>query len=171
MRYERTIIFAVIGIISILGTAVASSAIAEPVIGIPILIPTIPTAKSTVKFSVDVSGDDITFVRLNVQECNAKTGICHQTQNLTMSKISDITYVQDVTLTYTDTTYITYWVAVQYGSLWKDGAKTKLNLSTQQPDGNQTDGSGNHKKTPGFELPIVVVAVAVSLILIGRKRY
>jgi hypothetical protein len=170
MRNGRKMIFVMIGIISIMGTSLASAAISEPNIGIPVLIPTNPTAKSAVRFSVDVNGADITFVKVNVVECNGKTGVCQQPQNITMGKISDITYAADVTLTRTDTTYITYWIAVQYGSLWKDSVKTKLNLSVPQPDHNQTNGSGN-KKSPGFELPVVVIAVAVSLILIGRKRY
>jgi hypothetical protein len=171
MKHEGTLILVMIGILSIVGTSFASAATAEPTIGIPVLIPNNPTAKSKIQFSVDVSGDDITFVKLNVEECNAKTGICHQAQNLTMSKISDITYTQDVTLTYSDTTYITYWIAVQYGSLWKDSTKTKLNLTVPQPDHNQTNGSGDNKKSPGFEIPIIVIAIAVSLILLGRKRY
>lgn len=156
-----------------MGTSFASAATAGPVIGIPILIPNNPTAQSKIQFSVDVSGDDITFVRVNVVECNAKTGICHQAQNLTMSKVSDITYTKNVTLTYSDTTYITYWIAVQYGSLWKDSTHTKLNLTVPQPDNNQTDGSGDNKKSPGFEIPVVVIAIAiaVSVILLGRKRF
>lgn len=170
MKHEQTLILVIIGILSIVGTSFASAATAQPTIGIPVLIPSNPVAQSKVQFSVDVSGDDITFVKLNIEECNGKTGICHQAKNLTMSKISDITYTQDVTLAYSDSTYITYWIAVQYGSLWKDSAKTKLNLTVPQPDHNQTDGSGN-KKSPGFEIPIIVIAVAVSLILLGRKRY
>jgi hypothetical protein len=171
MKHERTLILVIIGILSIVGTSYASAATAEPVIGIPVLIPNNPTAQSKIQFSVDVSGDDITFVRVNVEECNGKTGVCHQVQNLTMSKVSDITYTQDVTLVYSDSTYITYWIAVQYGSLWKDSAHTRLNLTVPQPDNNQTNGSGNNKKSPGFEIPIVVIAVSISLILIGRKRY
>lgn len=161
-----------VGIISILGTSLASVATAEPVIGIPVLIPNNPTALSKVNISVDVTGDDITFVKVNVEECNGKTGICYPFQNITMNKITDIIYAQDVTLKHSDATYITYWIAVQYGSLWKDSTKTKLNLSLQQPsDHNQTNGSGPNKKSPSFELPVVVVAVAVCLLLIGRKRY
>jgi hypothetical protein len=171
MRNGRKMIFVMVGMISIMGTSFASAATAEPVFGIPVLIPNNPTKLSRINFSVDVSGDDITFVRINVEECNGKTGVCYPFQNISMNKISDITYAQDVTLKHSDATYISYWVVVQFGSLWKDSAKTKLNLSIQQPDGNQTNGSGDHKKSPGFELPVVVIAVAVSLILIGRKRY
>jgi hypothetical protein len=170
MKQIRTLILVIVGALSIIGTSLASAGTADPTIGIPILIPSNPTAQSKITFSVDVSGDDITSVKLNVEECNAKTGICHQAQNLTMNKVGDITYTQDVTLTYSDTTYITYWIAVQYGSLWKDSGKTKLNLSTQQPDHNNTNGSGDNKKQPGFEVPLVVIAVVASLILIGRKR-
>jgi len=159
-------------VLGALGTSMASAAAAEPVIGIPVLIPNTPTALSTIRFSVDVTGDDITFVKINVEECDGKTGICYPEQNITMNKISNITYAQNVTLTHSDATYITYSVGVQYGLLWKNSTRIKLNLSEQQPpDHNQTNGSGNNKKIPGFELVVVVAAVAVSLILVGRKRY
>ena len=172
MSNQRKMIFILVSITSILGTSLASAATAEPVIGIPVLIPNNPTMLSRINFSVDVSGDDITFVRINVEECNRKTGICYPFQNITMNKISDITFAQDVTLKHSDATYITYWVVVQYGSLWKDSAKTELNLSVQQPsDHNETNGSGNNTHIPGFELVVVISAVAVILILIGRKRY
>ncbi len=171
MKQKQVQILVMIGILSIVGASCATAALAEPTIGIPILEPPIPTVKARVQVSVDVSGDDIAFVKLNIEECNGKTGVCHPTKNLTMGKISDITYTGNLTLAYSDTTYITYWIAVQYGSLWKEGPKTKLNLSTSQPDHNQTNGSGNNKKSPGFEIPLIVIAVAVSLILIGRKRY
>jgi len=172
MRIERQMTFILVVVLSLLGTSIASAAKAEPVIGVPILIPNNPVALSTITFSVDVTGDDITFVKIICQECNGHTGICHPTQNITMTKVSDITYEQDVALKYSDATYITYWVGVQYGSIWKNNTGVKLNLSIHQPpDDNQTNGSGDNKKTPGFELAVVVAAIAISMILVGRKRY
>jgi hypothetical protein len=103
---------------------------------------------------------------VTVEECNGKTGICYpDIQNVSMPLVSSSIYRTDVTLKHSDATYITCKVVAKIGGVWQESSSKRVNLS-ENPDGNDGDG----KKTPGFEVAVFVIAIGVSLILIGRKR-
>jgi hypothetical protein len=148
-------------------------AAAAPVLEGVTLNPTNPTKLSTIAFTAHVLGTDIQEVKIGVLECNATTGICqNNVDNITMIHLVGTTYKANVTLDYPTASYITYWVYVETGGQWMtlpDSHGVKLNLTVNSGDGNH-NGNGNGK-SPGFELIVLVVAVGISIFLIGRKRF
>ena len=166
-----------LGPIALLGFLLVLSSIgvqaAEPVLENVTLTPPSPTKLSTVTFTAYVVGDDIQTVKIGVLECNFTTGVCQNTRdNVTMVHKEGIIYQANVTLDYAPASYLTYWVYVQFGGQWitlPDAHGVKVNLSITPPNG---DGNGNNNNpVPGFEMILVVAAVAISLIVLGRKRY
>jgi hypothetical protein len=146
---------------------------AEPVLENVTLTPPTPTKLSKVTFTAYVVGDDIQTVKIGVLECNATTGICQNTRdNVTMQHMEGIIYQANVTLDYAPASYLTYWVYVQYGGQWitlPDSHGVKVNLTATPTNG---DGNGNNNGTiPGFEMVFMVAAIAISLIVLGRKRF
>ncbi|HWR27851.1 MAG TPA: hypothetical protein VN377_05395 [Candidatus Thermoplasmatota archaeon] len=165
MKNERKII-PIIVIMSIIGTIAGSVAAAGVTFGTITVTPSQPAALSTVTISVPISGEAPSEVRVTVEECNGRTGICYpDIQNVSMPLISSSIYRADVTLKHTDATYITVNIVAKISGVWQESSGKRVNFS-ENPDGNDGDG----KKSPGFEVVVFVIAIGVILILIGRKR-
>ena len=168
---KRTGLMALLCLLLLLsGTGVQA---AEPVLENVTLTPPTPTKLTTVTFTAYVVGDDIQTVKIGVLECNATTGICQNNRdNITMQHVEGIIYQANVTLNYAPASYLTYWVYVQYGGQWitlPNSHGVKVNLTTTPSNG---DGNGsNNGKTPGFEMVLMIAAIAISLIVLGRKRF
>ena len=121
-----------------------------------------PTPESTVKFSAEVDDQNVIEVRLLFQECNANTGICHERENLSMSKISEGQYETSVTLKFEDTTYIQYSLNVKTGEGWTqylEGTKKDLNLQ-----------NNNGNNTPGFEFILIFLAAILIISIFNKRR-
>ena len=167
---RRTLLFVIIGIVSVVGTSTGVTAV--PTFGEIILDPAAPTALSTFAISVDVSGESISEVRVIVQECNGVIGVCYPEQNITMTEVSAGSYTTHATLKHNDATYINCTIYVLSNDGWTHSSGKKVNLSTGTPDGdhNGTDGDDG-KNSPGFEIVIFGIAVGISMFLVfGRKR-
>lgn len=167
MKNEKKIILFMVGI-SIFGASICSAAGAAPTFGEITVSPTSPAALSTVTLSVTISGETPSEVRVTVEECNGRTGICYpDKQNVTMTLRNDGTYKADVTLKHADATYLTCQVNAKTDNSWVSSADKNINLS-ENTNGNTNGGDGN--TTPGFELLVLLVALGALLIITRRKR-
>jgi hypothetical protein len=165
MKIERKFVLLVV-VMSVLGATFVSAATAGPTFGGITVSPTSPTALSTVTLSVILSGDTPSEVRVTVEECNGRTGICYpDIQNVTMSLFNAGNYKTNVTLKHADATYITCHVVAKTSGTWTSSPEKKINLSE-----NTNGNDGNDDKTPGFEVVLFIIAIGVSLIVLARKR-
>lgn len=163
MKNERKFI-PIIVIISVVAVIAGSVLAAGSTFGTITVSPSEPAALSTVTISVPISGEAPSDVRVTVEECNGKTGVCYpDIQNVSMPLISSGIYRTDVTLKHSDATYITCQVVAKISGTWELSVKKNVNLSVSS-NGN------NDNNTPGFEVIVLVIAIGVSLIVISRKR-
>ena len=125
------------------------------------LNPAQPAPKSIVTVSVDISDDNISTVRLLINECNKEVGVCHMPQNISMNKVDDETYEADVQLEYDDVTSITYHLAVK-----SDGKWTIYNEYTTALSTNSVDSNGS----PGFETMAFLITTACVLFLFKKFK-
>jgi len=156
-------------VISIVAAAVESTA--APTIGPVTLTPEHPSSLSTVTFSVDITGDDITAVYLIYKECDPS--ICKVNRNISMEQTTGTTYEVTTALTYDEATYITYHLEINSSGVWTKTEHVNVTLSPETPDnGNHNDSNGsNNKNTPGIEIILFMGAVGILLLAMGRKRY
>ena len=131
--------------------------------------PANPAPKSTATFSVDIGGETSSEVWLVVGECNGNTGVCYtDVQNVSMHEVNASSYQASVTLIHDDATYINCTVLAKTADGWIKSWK-EFTLSKEQ-DGNQNGNGNTDKKTPGFELVPFLLAVALGMLLLRRKR-
>jgi hypothetical protein len=167
MKNERKLILSII-LLSIVGSTFGSAISTEPTYGEISLSPSAPTALSTVSLSLNMSGGVPSEIYIIVQECNGGTGICYPDKlNVTMSETSTGHYQGSGTLKHDDATYITCTAYGKTPTGWSHSVEKKVNLSKEPNNGNGTD---DDKKSPGFEVIILVAAIGISLIMLGRKR-
>ena len=63
---------------------------ADPSVGEIKLNPPRPAPQSDVTISTDITGGDISKVRLIINECDKETGVCHVPRNISMSKNGEL---------------------------------------------------------------------------------
>jgi len=126
------------------------------------LNPTKPTPKSVVTFSVDISSDSISTVRLLINECNKEAEVCLMSRNISMNKVDNDTYETEVELEYNDATSITYHIAVKSDGKWTNSNEytTYLLINSE----NDSNGS------PGFEIMVFLITVACVLFLFKKFK-
>jgi hypothetical protein len=167
---KKFMLFAVI--ISIFGATSFSTVEAELTFGEITVSPSVPTAKSTITISISTSGDIPSELRVIVEECDGRTGICFSDfQNVSMSLISMENYQTSVTLKHTEATYINCTIVAKINGTWTPHAKWKIVNLSENTNGN-TNGNDDdsNNKTPGFEAVLIIIAIGVSLIAIRQKR-
>lgn len=168
MKNQKKFILIAI-MLSVFGAAVCSAGTAGVTFGNINISPSSPAALSTITISIEISDETPSEVRVTVEECNGHTGVCYpDIQNVSLSLLSAGNYETDVTLKHADATYITCQVVAKISGTWESSARKNFTLS-ENTNGN-TDGNGDNN-TPGFEVILFVIAVGVSLIVIGRKRF
>ena len=157
--------------LSFVGMATAD----EPTFGEITVLPEEPTRLSEVTFSVDVMGDNMEEVRINVRECNEE--MCHADyQNVSMENTEGATWEGNVTLEHEDTVYCECWLVIRSNGTWYDfGTSVQVfNVSAGTGDdgtnGNTTNGGGGTNGTPGFELILMVISMVLALSIYKRKR-
>jgi hypothetical protein len=117
--------------------------------------PGVPAPLSTIEFTVsDFGSSSVENVTLYVQECSNETNY----ENISYPMIGNqyLEYRTNVTLTHEDATYIQYHVECVIEGVLENTPILTLDLQVG-------------KKTPGFELVIVIGAIAVSLFLRRKK--
>jgi len=139
---------------------------ADPIVGDITLDPDHPPLQSDVTFSVDISGDSISSVRLILNECNKPMKICHAPpQNVSMSKVNDDTYEAEVTLQWDDVTSITYHIEIKSEGKWIEYDEHNTALSANSGDSNGSNGS------PGFEIMIFLIAIICFALLFKKYKF
>ncbi|UCD14441.1 MAG: hypothetical protein JSW60_03230 [Thermoplasmatales archaeon] len=142
-------------------SAVGTITGAGPTVGDITLIPDHPAPQSIVTFSVDISGDSISSVRIIISECNKDIGLCHAPpQNVSMRNVADDTYEAKVTLEWDDVTSITYHVEIKSDGRWTAYDEHTVALSTNSVN------SGS----PGFEIVVFLMAIMGIVLLFKRFK-
>lgn len=156
-----------IGMLSVFGATVCLAAAAGPTFGEIISSPAQPAPLSTVTLSITLGDETASEVKIWVQECNERTGVCYpDTQNVTMFLESAGTYKTDITLTHADATYIECRVWAKTDDTWFSSPKKKITFSE---NANGSGGNGENQ-TPGFEAIVVMLALIASAIIVRQKR-
>jgi len=140
--------------------------IAEPTYEIT-LDPSGPAPLATITFTAEISSDDtISEVYLVVKEC--RDDICYiDGFNESMSEITSGQYEKEITLTHSDANNIEYWLVINSNGTWYD-----YQTDFEQKDLKETanGGNGDSNKTPGFEMTVFIVSIALLLIIFKKKR-
>jgi hypothetical protein len=170
MKNERKFMLVVV-MMSFVGATLCSAVEADLIFGEISVTPLSPAPQSATTLSIPISGDIPSQVQVIVEECNGRTGICFSdVQNVSMPPISMGNYQTSVTLRHAEATYINCTVLAKMNDTWVRSPKWKVVNLSENSNGN-TNGNGNDDNgTPGFELVLVVIAIGLSLIVIGRKR-
>ena len=157
----KKILVATIVILSFFGSSLVVTA--APTYNIT-LNPSSPAPLSTVTFTADISGVTISGVYLILEEC--KDTFCYADKfNESMTKTSSNQYQKEISLKHSDANNIEYWLVIKStDGTWYD-LQDKVVQKTLS-----TGGTNNSKKTPGFELIMFFVSIAVLLFIIRQKR-
>jgi len=137
------------------------------------LNPTQPTKLSTITFTVEIAGEAIEAVHIGVKECNEAICEAKLPDNISMILTEEGTYVADVVLDFNLATYITYYVHVKSHGTWTTLPSrhgVDVTLSEHPQNGNTNGNATNGDNSPGFELVILITAIAGIVIILGRKR-
>jgi hypothetical protein len=156
-----------ISVIIISGLYISTTTVlADPTVDIEIE-PQNPAPSSTVTFTGIITGDSVTEVFINVIECKGDICFAKPVVNSSMNKNNEGEYQLDVTLSHSDADSIKYWTVVKSNGNWYDFQQdeTLVLLSTSSGTNN-----GTSNNTPGFELLIMLLSVAILIFIIKRKR-
>jgi hypothetical protein len=161
--------------ISMLAISVAAQPVPED---ITITIsPAAPAPLSTVTINATVSGEDIDEVFLKIKEC--KDTFCYLPENFSMTEIAPGEYQLETTLEHGDANNIGYQLVINSNGTWYDFyteehmVYTWLTVETSDGENGDGDGDGTGDGTggtPGFELVLMLVSIAVIVFILQRKR-
>jgi len=170
MKNERKFMLFVV-MMSIVGATLCSAVEADLTFGEISVTPLLPAPQSAITLSIPISGDTPSQVQVIVEECNGRTGICfYDVQNVSVPLISMGNYQTSVTLRHAEATYINCTVLAKMNDTWIHSPEWKVINLTENSNGN-TNGNGNGDNgIPGFELVLVIIAIGISFIVVGRKR-
>ena len=147
----------------------------EPTVSQIIIDPQEPVVMSNVTFTATIFSDNpLTDVRIIMQEC--KENLCYLRNNESMTKINATTYQRTIPLIKDDANHIQYRIEIESNGEWHTYPWTNATLKTDDgtSDGNGTNGNGSHTKTPGFEVPLFIIAVGIlmgiGILYLERKR-
>ena len=170
-----------IEILIILLSVLASNVAATPVVDEINYEPENPAPESTVTFTATISGDNITMVNITVSECidSEELKVCFSKQTVTMTELGNSEYRAEINLQEDRANYIQYYFDITADGIEERlvNSSWKVNLSTE-PNDNGSNGNGNGNGTngngdngsPGFEAIVFFIAVAITAMVIIRKR-
>jgi hypothetical protein len=153
----------------------------EPSVGKISISPQKPTRLSQVNFSVQITGDNIEEVRVKVEECvgdpSSPDYFCYTgLLNVSLSNAGG-TWKGTGTLQYDNSDDGHCWLVVKSNGVWydfKNDRTTWTNFTivpaNNNNNNNGTDGGSSSNNTPGFELILVIVSIAVALFIYKKKR-
>ena len=169
---KRYMMFAVI---AILGLCLPSFSVTAEVFADISITPEKPEQLSTITITANITSDEtIEEVFFNVHEC--KPSLCFDIENISMDFDGE-NYIAEFTLVESETTYIEYWLDVNFGDSWDNTSTEKTNV-TEKSEPNNGNGNGNGGQTeddngdgsPGFEIILLMIAVFITYIIFRRKR-
>jgi len=138
-----------------------------------------PTRLSDVTFTVELTGDNITEVRIRVEECT--DSFCYQDiQNESMSNNEGDTWEATVTLIHDDTVYGTVWLEVLTDEKWYNFQESRIEFDVAEAEngengengdnGNGENGENGDNGTPGFEFAILIISLIIGILVYNKKR-
>jgi hypothetical protein len=151
----------------------SASVLADPVVNEITLDPSVPAPLATVTFTANITGEDITGVYINIKEC--KDDFCYlDSLNESMDLVDDL-YQVDVELTKSDVNNIEYWLEIESGGVWYSFADDFVQLYLDVPEDGDNGDDGNGDTTdsddsPGFELIVFFLGIAILIFILRRKR-
>jgi len=158
------------------------SGIAEPTVSSIEITPTQPILDSEVTFSVDITGDDIEEVYIEVMECTfTPVYFCHPAPylNISLDNIEGDTWEGTGTFLYDDTEEGHCWPVILDNGTWynykNDWSIVKnFTVLPAEEDGNgEVDGgdeNGDSDGSPGFELIFLMISIIAVFFIYKRKR-
>lgn len=165
IKNRRNII--IIGALILVLNLLNSSALAAIETDITVT-PTEPTPLSKITFTAQITGENVTSVKIYVQECNPT--FCFSDWIIgTMETVGSGKYQGEINLTHSDATYIYYWLVVIADGTEYDlqDEKVTLNLKINSNNGNDND---NSNKSPGFELIVLILGITLLAFVLKKKR-
>jgi len=158
------IIFVGLVLISFFVTSVG--AIAEPTVDSITIDPSDPAPLSNINFTAEISGDNVSGVYLIVKEC--RDDFCYTPGlNESMNETASGQYEKEIKLTHFDANNIEYWLVINSNGTWYNFQESYVQKDLKAASGN---GSSSSKQTPGFELSLFIVAIALLLFIAKQKR-
>ena len=154
-RIGITYLFCIISFLLIINTVYA----ANPTIGEIKLEPANPAPQSEITISTDITGEDVSEVKIIISECNKDTGLCHISRNVSMNKKSGDTYEAKIMLQWDDVNTIKYQIILESVGKWIKSDEFSADLSMD---------SGDSNGSPGFESMVFLIAI-VSFILLFKR--
>jgi len=131
------------------------------------LDPSSPAPESTINFTAEISGGTISKVYLVVKEC--KDDFCYtEGFNVSMDKVASGQYEKEIKLTHSEANNIEYWLVINSDGTWYDFQENYAQKDLKAANGNS--GNSNSKKTPGFELIVFIISIAILLFITRQKR-
>jgi hypothetical protein len=162
-----TSIFLIVFIYLLVSTS-ASMVLADPTVVRVTIGPAKPLPLSTITINTTIlSNETIDEVRLIVQECREDVCFVHGF-NISMEKTANDTYQGQCTLIEEEATQIKYYLRVVCNVAWYTSNITFIPLAVEVKN-NTSQDSHDPPSTPGFELILVVCAIAL-VFLWKRKR-
>lgn len=161
----------------------SSIAVADPAVVSIVTDPEYPVPESTVKVTVNITGDNISSVTLQVSECTSETGSCINFHTIDMDLNADGEYEAIFTLKDKDgsTDYIEYTkftiISNDVTYTFNENYKVDLNIDSGNNNQNGENGSTNNNKEgdkdkgiPGFEILTLLIALTIGIFLFKRMR-
>jgi len=160
-----------IATVVILGLFISTSG-GTAAIGLTIeLDPKEPTPQSTVFFTVTIpDSETVSNVHLIVKECKEGDICFTDSFNESMTEKDVDTFEVGITLKHDTATYIEYRVVYLNNDVWEESDLEKLDLKIEPNNGNSNDGNDDTNGTSGFEFLPFLAAIAIGILLFGRKR-
>jgi len=130
--------------------------------------PVAPVVGSSVAFTAEIHGINISAVYLIVDECTNE--FCYSAQNISMERVDDDRYKAVVLLQHEDAVYMQYHLWIESDGGWEGSERIKVDLLEKTNNGDQTNGGDNENETPGFEVISFLISVTIGVLLFQRKR-
>jgi len=155
-----------------LGLCLSSNGVvAEFVVEDVDITPSQPEPLSTITITATITSDEVIgTVNLVIKECRGtpeESGLCYTPETYEMIPSGDDTYTVDYDLHYSDAGYFGYHFEVDGVSSTEED--TNVVLKVKANNGGDDDGDDDNG-SPGFELISLLIAVAIGVILLKRKR-
>lgn len=128
-----------------------------------------PKPKSKVSIIAKITDEDITYVFLEMQECNTEGTCFGWKTNVSMTPTGGTNeYEATINLEREDTKYFSLRLAIEKNGEW---AYTSIpNYHDVYLDISSSNGDDTNSNTPGFEMVFLIAAILVGVVLFKRKR-
>jgi hypothetical protein len=171
MKYEkRNILVTTILILSL--CMFSNNAIADPVVQDVTISPQNPESSDTVTITATITGDDISEVTLKLKECTNDPPMCWTPVTYPMT-LSNGEYTATHDLEHPTADYFGYLFMITDNGTATETEYVNVTITKKASNGGTNGNGGNgdgNGGLPGFELVPLLVAIAIGVLLLRRKR-